>query len=313
MPMAEPVIQARKISVSFGAVRALTDVDISVERGTVHGLLGHNGAGKTTLVNVLSTLIRPTSGTATVAGFDVGDQGHLVRGRIGVTGQFASVDDNLSGRDNLVLVARLLGASSRQARARADDLLTVFGLTDAARRAVRTYSGGMRRRIDLAASLVGRPEVLFLDEPTTGLDPPGRLGLWQIIEDLIATGTTALLTTQYLTEADRLAQEISVLSKGTVTATGTPAALKARVGGASTHLRLAVRADTDRATTLLTRVGFTPVVGGENPVVILPATAPTDLATAIRELERGHIAIAEITMAAPTLDDVYLAVTGTHR
>ncbi|GAA1293706.1 ATP-binding cassette domain-containing protein [Saccharothrix xinjiangensis] len=307
--MTQPVIEARKISVSFGAVAALSEVDISVERGTVHGLLGHNGAGKTTLVNVLSTLVLPTSGEATVAGFDVRDQGHLVRGRIGLTGQFASVDDNLCGRDNLVLVARLLGASARQARSRADDLLAVFGLTDAAQRAVKTYSGGMRRRIDLAASLVGRPEVLFLDEPTTGLDPPGRLGLWQIIEELVTSGTTALLTTQYLTEADRLAQRISVLSRGRVAVSGTPAALKARVGGASTHLRLAVQADTDRAVALLAEAGFTPLPGVGDESVVLPATTPSDLATAIVALEREQIAIAEVTMAEPTLDDVYLAVT----
>lgn len=216
--MTTPIIEVEHLSKSFGEVQALQDVTFSVPQGTVLGLLGHNGAGKTTLINILSTLLPPSSGTARVAGFDVSSQGNEVRSRIGLTGQFASVDEQLSGFDNLLLIGRLLGASRRQARQRAEELLELFSLTKAARRPARTYSGGMRRRLDLAASLVGRPNVVFLDEPTTGLDPVSRMDMWQIVESMVAQGTTVLLTTQYLEEADQLADDIVVIDRGQIIA-----------------------------------------------------------------------------------------------
>lgn len=219
----DAVIEVAGLSKTFGSVAALDDVSLSVRKGSVLGLLGHNGAGKTTLVNILSTLLRPSRGRARVAGFDVVGDGVEVRRRIGLTGQYAAVDETLSGRDNLILIARLLGAGRADASARADELLEIFQLSDAARRRAKTYSGGMRRRLDLAASLVGRPDVLFLDEPTTGLDPVARRGLWQVVERLVEDGATVLLTTQYLDEADYLADSITVLAEGRIVASGTAA------------------------------------------------------------------------------------------
>ncbi|HEX2299266.1 MAG TPA: ATP-binding cassette domain-containing protein, partial [Pseudonocardiaceae bacterium] len=218
------MIDAAEVRKTFGAVTALDGVSVTVPAGTVHGLLGHNGAGKTTLVNILTTLFPPTGGTATVAGFDVVRDAAEVRRRIGVTGQFASVDDDLTGMQNLVLLGRLLGASRREATRRAAELLELFGLAADADRPAEDYSGGMRRRLDLASSLVGRPDVVFLDEPTTGLDPESRLGMWDVVLTLVAGGTTVLLTTQYLDEADRLADAITVLAQGQVVAAAVPAA-----------------------------------------------------------------------------------------
>ncbi|MFD2467950.1 ATP-binding cassette domain-containing protein [Amycolatopsis silviterrae] len=305
------VIEATAITRTFGAVTALDEVSLSVGRGRVLGLLGHNGAGKTTLVNVLATTLPPTSGSASVAGYDVRRQGPEVRRRIGLTGQFASVDAAISGRANLLLLARLLGANRRQAAERADELLAVFELAEAAGRPARTYSGGMRRRLDLAASLVGRPEVIFLDEPTTGLDPTSRNTLWQIVEGLVEQGTTVLLTTQYLDEADRLADTIAVMSAGRVVESGTASALKARVGQRSVHVRLSVAAQTDPACAALRRAGLQPAAA-EPGAVVAPADSARELAAVIRALDEAGIEVDDIGLREPTLDDVYLTLTARH-
>ncbi|TWP51319.1 ATP-binding cassette domain-containing protein [Lentzea tibetensis] len=304
--MSELMIEASNVSKTFGDVRALDGVSITVPKGSVLGLLGHNGAGKTTLVNLLTTMLPPTDGEAKVAGFDVVHQAHQVRSRIGLTGQFAAVDEALSGFDNLVLIARLLGASKRQAQARSDELMEMFDLTDAAKRKAKTYSGGMRRRLDLAASLVGRPEVLFLDEPTTGLDPSSRLGMWEIVEKLVSDGTTVLLTTQYLDEADRLADSITVLSQGKVVASGTSAELKAQVGQRTVTVTLESASEVHAACDALTKIGMHPV--SEGLTITTPVAATRDLATIVRALDDNGLEVHDIALGEPTLDDVYLAL-----
>jgi ABC-2 type transport system ATP-binding protein len=309
--MTELMIEADRVSKTFGSVTALDDVSIAVPRGTVLGLLGHNGAGKTTLVNVLTTLLPPTSGSATVAGFDVVGQAHHVRGRIGLTGQFAAVDEQLSGLDNLVLIARLLGATRREAVARGNELLEIFGLTDAARRAARTYSGGMRRRLDLSASLVGRPDVIFLDEPTTGLDPASRIGMWEIVETLVGDGTTVLLTTQYLDEADRLTDSITVLSQGRVVASGTAAELKSQVGQRTVVVTLSQPSDAGAAVAALAAVGLQPALDDERHAVIIPVDRSAELAVVVRALDQEDIEVGELALTEPTLDDVYLSLAHT--
>jgi ABC-2 type transport system ATP-binding protein len=306
--MAELMIEADRVSKSFGSLTALDEVSIAVPRGSVLGLLGHNGAGKTTLVNVLTTMLPPTGGSATVAGFDVVRQAHSVRGRIGLTGQFAAVDEQLSGLDNLVLIARLLGATRQEARARGTELLEIFGLTDAAKRAARTYSGGMRRRLDLAASLVGRPDVIFLDEPTTGLDPASRIGMWEIVETLVGDGTTVLLTTQYLDEADRLADSITVLAQGKVVASGTATELKSQVGKRTVVVTLADAGDATSAVAALERAGLQPVLDSERNAVITPVERSAELAVVVRALDQDSIEVAELALTEPTLDDVYLSL-----
>jgi ABC-2 type transport system ATP-binding protein len=306
--MERPIIEATHVSKRFGKVTALDDVSLEVPQGSVLGLLGHNGAGKTTLVNILSTLLPPSSGTAKVAGFDVVRQSHQVCARIGLTGQFAAVDEQLSGLDNLVLIARLLGASKAEARQRAGELLEVFDLTDAATRPARTYSGGMRRRLDLSASLVGHPDVIFLDEPTTGLDPASRLAMWQIVETLVEDGTTVLLTTQYLDEADRLADSITVLSGGKVVASGTADELKAQVGQRTVTATLADPADAGGALRALSAAGLTPTYGDDQHVLTVPVAASRDLVHVVRALDEAHIGVAELGFGEPTLDDVYLTL-----
>ncbi|GAA3887400.1 daunorubicin resistance protein DrrA family ABC transporter ATP-binding protein [Saccharothrix violaceirubra] len=305
--MTDLMIEAHGVVKAFGAHKALDGVDLAVPRGTVTGLLGHNGAGKTTLVNVLTTMLPPDGGRARVAGFDVVTQGHDVRGRIGLTGQFASVDESMSGRDNLVLIARLLGAGVREARGRAAELLELFDLSDAAKRAARTYSGGMRRRLDLAASLVGSPEVIFLDEPTTGLDPAGRLGLWEIVEGLVKEGSTVLLTTQYLEEADRLADSITVLSQGRVVASGTSAELKDRVGRRTVTVTLADHADVPAACGALEHAGLEPVAADNT--LTAPVTSSRALAVVVRALDEVGLEASELALGEPTLDDVYLTLS----
>ncbi|WP_020659277.1 daunorubicin resistance protein DrrA family ABC transporter ATP-binding protein [Amycolatopsis benzoatilytica] len=302
------MIEAAGITRTFGSVTALDEVSLVVERGRVLGLLGHNGAGKTTLVNVLATMLPPTSGSARVAGYDTVREGTEVRRRIGLTGQFASVDVGLTGRANLVLLAKLLGASRQQAARRAEELLAAFALTEAAGRPARTYSGGMRRRLDLAASLVSSPEVLFLDEPTTGLDPTSRINLWQIVEGLVEQGTTVLLTTQYLDEADRLADIITVMSDGRIVASGTAAALKARVGQRSVHVRLPHVAQTDSACAALHGAGLQPAVA-EPGVVVTPVATARAIASVIRALDDIGVEAEDIALREPTLDDVYLSLT----
>ncbi len=308
--MTELMIDAVDVSKTFGAVTALDGVSASVRRGSVHGLLGHNGAGKTTLVDVLTTLRPPTGGTATVAGFDVVRAAAEVRRRIGVTGQFASVDEDLTGTQNLVLVGRLLGASRRQAAQRTGELLDLFGLAEAADRPAKGYSGGMRRRLDLASSLMGHPDVVFLDEPTTGLDPESRLGMWDVVRTLVAGGTTVLLSTQYLEEADQLADAITVLSHGQVIAAGTAAELKTRVGRRTVSATLALATDIEPALRTLRRSGLDPLQAGRT------LTAPVDssraLAVVVRALDEAGIEADELGLHEPTLDDVYLTLTGAN-
>ncbi|WP_086789119.1 ATP-binding cassette domain-containing protein, partial [Crossiella equi] len=270
---------------------------------------GHNGAGKTTLVNILSTMFPPTSGTASVAGFDVVGQPTEVRRRIGLTGQFASVDEDLTGTENLVLIARLLGAGRREARVRAAELLETFNLAEAAGRAVKTYSGGMRRRLDLAASLVGRPLMVFLDEPTTGLDPASRVSMWEVVEGLVAGGTTILLTTQYLDEADRLADSITVLNKGRVVAQGTAAELKADVGQRTVSVSLEPGVDPRLAVEAIRRGGKSPTFDPERNTISVPVLASKELVVVVRALDEAGIEPAGLALTEPTLDDVYLALT----
>ncbi len=309
--MSEPVIQVTQVSKHFDKVTALDDVSLQVPQGTVLGLLGHNGAGKTTLINILSTLLPPSSGSASVAGLDVVRQRHQVCSRIGLTGQFAAVDEQLSGVENLVLIARLLGANKRAARQRAEQLLETFHLTEAAKRPASTYSGGMRRRLDLSASLVGHPDVIFLDEPTTGLDPVSRMDLWQIVETLVQDGTTVLLTTQYLDEADRLADSITVLSGGRVVGSGSAEELKSQVGQRTVTVTLADPAETSEALRAVAGTGLSPTQSETRHAITAPVTASRELAVVVRALDEAGIEVSELGLGEPTLDDAYLALT--HR
>ncbi|MGS2614846.1 ATP-binding cassette domain-containing protein [Micromonospora sp. LZ34] len=304
-------IRAEGLVRRFGDTTALAGVDLAVPTGTVFGLLGPNGAGKTTAVRVLSTLLRADEGHATVGGFDVVRDAHRVRQLIGLTGQYASVDETLTGFENLLLIGRLLGFGRTDAKARARELLADFHLDDAGDRAAKTYSGGMRRRLDLAASLVGRPQVLFLDEPTTGLDPRSRNELWDIVRDLVAGGVTVLLTTQYLEEADQLAGEIAVVDHGRVIAQGTPEELKAKTGGQTLTVR---PADSDDLATVVAIAGE---VAGATPEVAqssvtVPVNDPGVLPAVVRRLEAAEIAVAELALRGASLDEVFLSLTG-HR
>jgi daunorubicin resistance ABC transporter ATP-binding subunit len=305
-------IVAEDVHHRFGDVVALDGLDLQVTAGTVCGLLGPNGAGKTTLVRVLATLLRPTSGRARVLGFDVLTEPLAVRRRIGLAGQFAAVDEELTGRENTEMVARLYRLSPAEARRRSDDILDRFGLRDAADRRVSTYSGGMRRRLDLAASLTGRPPVILLDEPTAGLDPRTRQELWDTVGELRRDGTTVLLTTQYLEEADRLAQQIVVIDHGRVAAAGTPADLKATVGSDMLVVRLADPRHTPAAAGFLAPLstGDAPTVDGPAGEIRLPVADPTASAEAVRRLDAHHLPIAAIELQRPTLDDVFLTLTG---
>ena len=295
----------------FGETRALNGIDLAVPTGTVFGLLGPNGAGKTTAVRILATLARPDGGHATVCGHDVVRHAHQVRQLTGLTGQYASVDETLTGLENLVLIGRLTGQTRAAARARGQDLLASFRLEDAADRAVKTYSGGMRRRLDLAASLVTRPRVLYLDEPTTGLDPRSRNEMWEVVRGLAATGVTVLLTTQYLEEADLLASEIAVIDHGTVIATGTPDELKARTGALTLAVRPARAADLPAVRAAAAGFARTePEVRGST--VTVPVTGGDVMPAVVRRLDDAGIAVAELTLRGSTLDEVFLSLTG-HR
>ena len=303
------MISAEGLSRSFGSTVALDGVDLDVPAGTVLGLLGPNGAGKTTVVRILSTLLAPGGGRATVAGHDVTADPHAVRATIGLTGQYAAVDENLTGRENLAMIGWLLGLNRRDAKARGEDLLERFTLTDAASRPAKTYSGGMRRRLDLAASLVGRPRVLFLDEPTTGLDPRSRLGLWDIIRELVADGTTLLLTTQYLEEADALADSIAVIDHGKVVARGTADELKSATGGSVLVLRPADADDLPRMLAALDGLGAQTLDG--EPAVSVPVGDDTAvMAAAVRRVDDAGISLTEMGLRRPSLDDVFLTLTG---
>ena len=304
-------IETSKLTKTFGETRALDGVDLAIRRGSVYGLLGPNGAGKTTTIRVLTTLLKPSSGRAVVLGHDVVDEAADVRRKVSLTGQYASVDEDLTGHENLVLVSRLLGLSWRDARARATELLGVFGLADAAGRQVRTFSGGMRRRIDIAASLVTRPEVLFLDEPTSGLDPRSRNQVWDLVRQIAAAGTTVLLTTQYLEEADKLAERLAVIDHGRVIAEGTSRDLKASVGSNTLHVQLADAGQSQQA-----RAAIAGVVGDgmlphtEPAAFTIKVTDASAAAGALAALARANIGVASFTLGAPSLDDVFFALTG---
>jgi ABC-2 type transport system ATP-binding protein len=294
----------------YGDVKALCGVDLAAPQSSVLGMLGPNGAGKTTAVRILTTLLRPDAGAARVAGFDVTREPARVRERIGLAGQYAAVDENLTGFENLEMVGRLYHLGRRASRERANELLAAFDLTEAANRLVRTYSGGMRRRLDLAAALVARPPIVFLDEPTTGLDIRSRIGLWDTIDSLVAEGTTVLLTTQYLDEADRLAHRIAVVDHGVVIAEGTPDALKARVGGDRLEIRLADGADPAAAARAVAAVGEGKPAVTDGGVTIPVATPGGSIPEAVRRLDEAGVAIDDIATRRPTLDDVFLQLTG---
>ncbi|MFC0082199.1 ATP-binding cassette domain-containing protein [Aciditerrimonas ferrireducens] len=310
-----PAVAVSSLGKRFGTVEALRDVSFEVARGTVLGLLGPNGAGKTTTVRILTTLVRPDRGQATIEGFDVVRQAGEVRELIGLAGQSTAIQDELTGRENLEIIGRLAHLGRRRARARAEELLERFGLAEAADRRARTYSGGMQRRLDLAASLVGSPAVLFLDEPTTGLDPKSRLDLWGVIRELVAGGTTLVLTTQYLEEADALADEVVVVDHGTVIAAGTPEALKDRVGGAVLEFAVVPAARLTEAAELLIGVGDGPPVLDEQEARLslpLGRAGTAAVVAALRRLDEAGLTIDGLALRRPSLDDVFLTLTG-HR
>jgi len=306
----ELAIKVRGLRKSFGDVHALDGVDLEATPGTVLGLLGPNGAGKTTAVRVMATLLKPDAGEVCVAGLDAVREATALRERIGLAGQYAAIDENLTGLENLVMVGRLYGMKRAQATARGRELLERFELTNAADRPAKTYSGGMRRRLDLGAALVAKPPILFLDEPTTGLDPRSRLELWTTIEELVAEGTTVLLTTQYLDEADRLADTIAVIDQGRVIATGTPDELKDRVGGQRLEVRLSTKEEAPIAARALAPMGDEPPRTVGDTVRVSVARRDGLIVDAVRRLDEAGVEVDDITLRRPTLDDVFLALTG---
>jgi ABC-2 type transport system ATP-binding protein len=311
--MADPIIRTERLVKHFGEVEALKGVDLEVQRGTVFGLLGPNGAGKTTGVRILTTLLDPTSGRAEVDGLDVVRDAEELRFRIGLAGQSAAVDEHLTGMENLELVGRLYHLPKAEARRRSAEILERFGLADAANRAAKTYSGGMRRRLDLAASLVGRPDILVLDEPTTGLDPRSRADVWEFVRELKDEGTTLLLTTQYLEEADQLADRIAVIDVGAVIAQGTPDELKDQIGGEVVELHVVDRAELGRVAELLVGVGQGELgIDEDEARVRIPVGSDGSicLLETVRRLDESNIGLADIALHRPTLDDVFMKVTG---
>jgi ABC-2 type transport system ATP-binding protein len=307
----DAIVEVRGVVKTYGQIRALDGVDLSFEPGIIYGLLGPNGAGKTTLIRVLATLLIPQAGSVRVAGIDVLADPTRARARIGMAGQFAAVDEYLTGRENVEMVGRLYGLPAAEARRRADEVLERIGLAPDASRRVDTYSGGMRRRLDLAASLVGRPEVMFLDEPTTGIDPRNRLELWQLIEDLVAGGTTVLLTTQYLEEADRLADRIGVIDRGVIVEEGTADELKDAVGGAVLELLVAA-GDRPRAIQVMSEVAGEDVatLDGGRRLRVAARQGSRTLTDVVLALDAAGIEADDIGLHKPSLDDVFLALTG---
>jgi ABC-2 type transport system ATP-binding protein len=312
MPEPDSAVQVRGLVKTYGSTRALDGVDLDIPAGRVLGLLGPNGAGKTTMVRVLTTLLRPDSGEAHVAGYDVLAQPDEVRQRTGLSGQYAAVDENLTGFENLYMVGRLYGRRKSAARSRARELLARFALEEAADRPAKGYSGGMRRRLDLAGALVAEPTVVVLDEPTTGLDPGGRLDTWGVIKELVADGTTVLLTTQYLEEADQLADSIVVIDHGRVIARGTADELKAQIGGERLELVVASVADLPATLEVLREVGTGEPSGDDHTrrAEIFVDTGPKALIEALRRLDGQGIAVQDVALHRPTLDDVFLSLTG---
>nr|WP_274635896.1 ATP-binding cassette domain-containing protein [Microbacterium bovistercoris] len=304
-------VEADSLVKVFGQNRAVDGVDLRVKTGTVYGVLGPNGAGKTTTINMLATLLRPDGGSGRIFGHDVVREPNIVRQLIGVTGQFASVDETLSATENLIIFSRLLGLSRAEARSKSVDLLERFGLTDAARRPLKKFSGGMRRRLDLAASLIAQPPLIFLDEPTTGLDPRTRGQMWDTIRELVSTGSTVLLTTQYLDEADQLADRIAVIDRGKVAAEGTADELKSSVGTSSLQLRLADPADTADALRAIERVlGTTATLSPEASRLTAPMADADRVADLLITLRDEGIHLTEMSVQKPTLDEAFLAITG---
>jgi ABC-2 type transport system ATP-binding protein len=304
-------IETHGLTKAFGTTRALAGVDLRIRQGSVYGLLGPNGAGKTTTMRILATLLQPDAGSATVLGHDVVRAARAVRQQVSLTGQYASVDEDLTGHENLVLVGRLLGLSWRDAKLRAGELLEAFGLADAGGRQVLTYSGGMRRRIDIAASLVTIPEILFLDEPTTGLDPRSRSQVWELVRRIAAEGTTVLLTTQYLDEADRLAERMAVVDHGRVIAEGTSRELKASVGANTVHVRLAGTDQRARAVEIMERVLADGVLPLAEPLEVAARLEHAgQAATILAALTEGRVDVAQFSVGHPSLDEVFLALTG---
>jgi ABC-2 type transport system ATP-binding protein len=305
-----PAIEVRGLVKRFGEVRALDGVDLTARQGQVLGLLGPNGAGKTTLVRVLATLLKADEGSAEVLGLDVQRDAAALRERIGLAGQYAAVDENLTGLENLTMVGRLYGSDRKSAKARGRELLDRFDLTDAATRPTKTYSGGMRRRLDLAAALVAKPPVLFLDEPTTGLDPRSRLGLWDVIEGLVADGTTVLLTTQYLDEADRLADTIAVIDHGRLIAEGTSDELKDRLGGERLEVHLDEAADAQAAVQALATMSDEAPSTEGSVIKVSVRERGGAIVEAVRRLSDAGIGVDDLALRRPTLDDVFLSLTG---
>jgi len=304
-------IETSQLVKTFGATRALDGLDLTIRTGSVYGLLGPNGAGKTTGIRVLATLLQPTSGRATVLGHDVAREAATVRQKVSLTGQYASVDEDLTAYENVILVGRLLGLTWTDARKRATEILSAFGLADAAGRQVMTFSGGMRRRLDIAASLVTRPEVLFLDEPTTGLDPRSRNQVWELVRRIAAEGTTVLLTTQYLEEADRLAERLAVIDHGKVIAEGTSRELKSSIRSNVLRLHLADAGQRPAAVAILAKVtgdGLMPE--GEDAELTLKVPDAARAAEVLAALSQARVALAEFSLGAPSLDDVFFALTG---
>ncbi len=303
-------IEATGLVKSFGDVRAVDGVDLAVRTGSVYGVLGPNGAGKTTTIRMLATLLEPDAGSARVLGHDIVAEADAVRGLVSLTGQLASVDEDLTGRENLILLGRLLGLGRSHAKARAGELLEAFGLADAAGRLVKHYSGGMRRRLDIAASIVVTPQLMFLDEPTTGLDPRSRNQVWSIIRALVAEGTTILLCTQYLDEADQLADGIAVIDHGTVIAEGTPAQLKASAGSGVLHVRLLDPEQRGKAESVLARELGSVHLEPDPAALAAACAAPDRAAEVVAELARSDVRIAGFSVGQPSLDEVFLALTG---